>query len=184
MTSEAKGRRGLALVGYRGTGKTTVGRIIAERLGWRFADADHELEQRAGRSIASIFANEGEATFRELEQQVVADLCLQPETVIATGGGVVVRPTNRSALRTVGFVAWLTADPETLAKRLIRDQARPNARPALTAAGTIDEIADVLTARMPFYREVSDLEVDTVGRTGFEVAQAILRAWSSGGTIR
>ena len=184
MTAEAQGRRGLALVGYRGTGKTTVGRILAERIGWDFADADHELEQRAGRTVASIFAEDGEAAFRELEERVVADLSDRPRTVIATGGGAILRATNRAALRSVGFVAWLTADPETLARRLTRDQARPNPRPALTSAGTLAEIADVLAARVPLYREVSDLEVDTVNRTGHEVAQAVLRAWSGGRTLR
>ena len=184
MTAGGQGRRGLALVGYRGTGKTTVGRILADRLDWRFADADHELELRAGRPIAAIFAEDGETAFREWEEQVVADLCLLPDTVIATGGGAVLRETNRAALRSVGFVAWLTADPETLSRRLTRDQGRPNARPPLTAAGTLGEIADVLAARVPLYREVSDLEVDTVGRTGFEVAQAVFRAWSGGRTTR
>ena len=184
MKDETEGRRGLALVGYRGTGKTTVGRILAERLGWPFVDADHELERRAGKSVAAIFAEDGEPAFRDLEQEVVADLCLQPQTVIATGGGAILRPENRQALRTVGFVTWLTADPETLVRRLTRDQARPDARPALTSAGTLAEIADVLGARLPLYREVSDLEVDTVGRTGFEVARAVLRARADWGTFR
>jgi shikimate kinase len=167
----------LALVGYRGTGKTTVGRILADRLGWRFADADHELEARAGQSIASIFAEQGEPAFRELEESVLAELCTRSETVLSTGGGAILRATNRAALRSFGFVAWLTADPETLARRLTRDQSRETARPALTSAGTLNEIADVLAARMTYYREVSDLEVETVGRSSHEVAQAILRAF-------
>jgi shikimate kinase len=170
-------RRGLALVGYRGTGKTTVGRLLAHRLDWQFADADLELEARAGRSIAAIFAEEGEDAFREMEQAVIADLAERPETVVATGGGAVVRAENRAALRSIGFVAWLTADPATLARRLLRDQGRPDARPPLTPAGTIGEIAIVLAERVPYYHEVSDLEVDTVGRSTHEVAQAILRAW-------
>jgi shikimate kinase len=181
MSGGADVRRGLALVGYRGTGKTTVGRILAERLHWKFADADHELEIRAGKSIAAIFAEEGETAFRDLESQVIADLATQAETVVATGGGAVLRAENREALRSIGFVAWLTADPDTLAKRLAREQNRPNARPALTPAGTLNEIAEVLAKRIPFYREVSDLEIDTVARSSHEVAQGILRAWSSGG---
>lgn len=174
-------RRGLALVGYRATGKTTVGRLLADRLGWQFADADHEVEARAGRSIASIWAEEGEAAFRDLEEQAVADLAGEPLTVLATGGGAVLREANRRALRSIGFVAWLTADAETLTRRLSRETGRPNARPALTASGTLDEVAEVLAARTPLYRDVSDLEVDTVGRSSHEVAQAVLRAWSGGG---
>ncbi len=184
MRRNLEGRRGLVLVGYRGTGKTTVGRILAERLSWKFIDADQELETREGRSIATIFADDGEPAFRDREEQIIANLCLRDETVLATGGGAVLRATNREALRSVGFVAWLTADADTLVRRLTRDQSRPNPRPALTAAGTLAEIGDVLTARLPLYREVSDLEVDTVGRTSHEVAQAVLRAWSSGGTSR
>ncbi len=181
MTGAVEGRRGLALVGYRGTGKTTVGRILAERMHWSFVDADHELENRAGKTIATIFAEDGEPAFRELEALVIADLATRDQTVIATGGGAILRADNRAALRTVGFVAWLSADPETLARRLARDQNRPNARPALTSAGTLNEIADVLAGRVRYYREVSDLEIDTVGRTSHEVAQAVHRAWSSGG---
>ena len=177
MTHNVFAHKGLALVGYRGTGKTTVGRILAERLGWRFADADLEVERLTGRSVSTIFSEDGEPTFREWEERVVANLCTQPSTVIATGGGAILRESSRLALRSFGLVVWLTADPETLSRRLLRDQNRPNARPALTVAGTLDEIAAVLAARTSLYREVSHLEIDTVGQTGPEVAQAILRDW-------
>jgi shikimate kinase len=176
MRSDPLSRRGVALVGYRGTGKSTVGRILAERLDWEFADADHEVEARAGRPIARIFAEEGESAFRDLEEQVLADLTVRPNTVIATGGGAILRSTNRDLLRSFGFVAWLTADAETLARRLARDPSRVEARPALTSAGTLDEIADVLAARLPHYREVADLEVGTAGRSCREVAEAVIRA--------
>jgi shikimate kinase len=177
MRPDRQSRRGLALVGYRGTGKTTVGRILAERLDWRFADADHEVESRAGRPIARIFAEDGEAAFRDLEERVVADLAAMPETVIATGGGAILRATNREALRSVGFVAWLTADAATLERRLGLEPHRVATRPALTASGTLGEIAEVLAARVPLYREVADLEVGTAGRSCREVAEAVLRAF-------
>jgi shikimate kinase len=164
------------LVGYRGTGKTTVGRLLAERLDWRFADADQEVEARAGRPIARIFAEDGEAAFRDLEEEVLADLVALPNIVIATGGGAILRPSNRELLRSLGFVAWLTADAETLSQRIARDPRRVETRPALTAAGTLDEIADVLAARLPHYREVADLEVGTAGRSCREVADAVIRA--------
>jgi shikimate kinase len=178
MKHDRPTRRGLALVGYRGTGKTTVGRLLAERIGWAFADADHEIEALAGRPVAEIFADEGETAFRDYEERVIADLATRPETVVATGGGAVLRESNRAALRSVGFVAWLTADPETIARRI---SSRLSTRPALTPAGALGEISDVLAARTAHYRAVSDLEVETAHRTCREVADAVLRAWQGGG---
>ncbi len=112
---------------------------------------------------------------------MIADLTSRPNLVLATGGGAVLRETNRSALRSFGFVAWLTGDPETLARRIGRDRARLAARPALTPSGTLAEIGDVLAARSRHYREVSDLEVETAHRSCREVADAILRAFQGGG---
>jgi shikimate kinase len=167
---------GLALVGYRGTGKTTVGRLLAERLGRPFVDADRELEARAGRPIRAIFAEEGEPAFRDLEEATLRDLAARPGVVLATGGGVVLRGPNRRALRRFGFVVWLTASPDVLAGRL-RDDG--GGRPALTAAGPLAEIAAVLEARTPLYREVADAVVETEGRTPAQVADAVLAAWSA-----
>ncbi len=112
---------------------------------------------------------------------MIADLTARPKLVLATGGGAVLREANRAALRSFGFVAWLTGDAETLARRIGRDGARLAARPALTPAGTLAEIGDVLDARSPLYRAVSDLEVETADRTCREVADAILRAFQGGG---
>ncbi|MEO6812270.1 MAG: shikimate kinase [Isosphaeraceae bacterium] len=162
---------GLSLVGYRGTGKTTVGRLVAARLGLEFADADHELERRAGRSIATIFAEHGEPSFRDLEEAVLQDLSTRPGLVLATGGGAILRETNRAALKRLGPVVWLTAPVETLARRLQGDRA---SRPALTAAGTLAEIADVLNARTPLYQEVADLVIDTKGHSPRRVADLII----------
>lgn len=170
-------RQGLALVGLRGTGKTTVGRILAERLGRPFADADVELESRAGRSIAAIFAEAGEPAFRDWEESVLAELTARRDLVLSTGGGAVVREANRRRLRDFGFVVWLSADPDVIARRL---QAHPRGlagRPALTSAGTIGELAEVLQARASLYREVADLVVKTDGRTVDEVVDAVLDVW-------
>jgi shikimate kinase len=176
MTPGPSVRRGLALVGARGTGKTSVGRIVADRLGLPFADADQELQRRAGRSIAAIFAEPGEPAFRDLEEEVLGALAARDALVLATGGGVVLREANRRALRRFGLVVWLTAEPDVLADRLRRDAG---GRPALTAAGTLAEIAAVLAARIPLYRAVADATVDTTGRTPAEVADAVLEAWSA-----
>src|SRR2546421_373945 len=97
----------IVLIGYRGTGKSTARRLLAARLGWHFLDADAELEARAGRTIADVFRAEGEPGFRDRESAVLAELVLVPDHVIATGGGVVLRPGNRELLKAAGFVAWL-----------------------------------------------------------------------------
>src|SRR2546423_1679630 len=103
----------LFLVGPRGSGKSTLARLLAARLGWDWIDADAELERRSGRCIRDLFTDEGESAFREREAAVLLDLCRLQRHVIATGGGVVMRPDNRARLRATGGVVWLTADAAT-----------------------------------------------------------------------
>ena len=174
MSHELPRSRGLVLVGYRGTGKSTVGRLVAERLGRMFVDADATLEERLGRRIREIFTESGESFFRDREQENLAALMLDPGRVIATGGGVVLRANNRVALRHYGVVVWLTGRPDVLAERLRLDPSGTAARPALTPSGTLGEIVDVLKFRTPLYREVADLEVATDERGPSEVADAIV----------
>ena len=109
------------LIGYRGCGKSTVGRELAARLGWTFLDADSVLEAVADKSITTIFATEGETAFRDLESTVLRDLATKPKHVIATGGGVVLRAENRERLMASGFVAWLDATPELVWPRIQTD---------------------------------------------------------------
>lgn len=169
---------GLALVGYRGTGKSTVGKILADRLERRFLDADLEIEVRAGRSIRSIFAESGEPVFRDWEEQMLEELANRhPEGVLASGGGAVLRPSNRRLLRAFGYVVWLKAEPAELARRLEADLQSGAERPPLTGAGTIAEIAHVLEARTPLYQEVADLALETLDRTPEEIAELILDLW-------
>jgi shikimate kinase len=170
-------RQGLALVGLRGTGKSSVGRILADRLGRPFADADVELEVATGRSIPSIFEEFGEPCFRDWEERMLGDLTARPGLILATGGGVILRAINRQRLREFGFVVWLTADPASLADRLLANPRGLAHRPALTPAGTIAELADVLLARADFYRDVADLVVETGGRTTRQVVEEILAGW-------
>src|SRR5437879_3867198 len=101
----------IILIGFRGTGKTTVGQLIAARLGWSFADVDARIETGAGKSIAEIFATEGETSFRDREAAALTELCARSACVVATGGGAVLREANRAVLKANGFVAWLTASP-------------------------------------------------------------------------
>jgi len=171
---------GLALVGYRGTGKSTVGRILAGRLIRTFLDVDLEIERRAGRSIAAIFSDGGESVFRDWEERTLGELIDQfPTAILATGGGAVLREINRRRLRDFGFVVWLTADPAELALRLEADRSGASGRPALTPAGAISEIAQVLEERTPVYQRVADTAVETGGRSPDQVAAAILDCWKS-----
>jgi len=174
-------RTGLVLIGYRGTGKSTVGRIVAERSRRPFADADIELERASGRSIRSIFERDGESAFRAWETEVLLNLAASPRLaggVLATGGGAILLEANRRALRRFGLVVWLTADAPTLARRLSGSRHGGGDRPALTAAGTLAEVADVLEARTPIYRQVADFEVVSAGRSVFEVADSVLEVWN------
>jgi shikimate kinase len=176
--SRKKGQ-GLALVGYRGTGKSTVGRILADRANRTFLDMDLELEARIARSVAAIFAEEGEPFFRDWEERTLAELLSShPSAIVATGGGAVLRETNRRRLREFGFVVWLTADAAELARRLGSDPRGFDQRPALTSAGTIVEIAQVLEVRTPLYQEVADAVIETGRKNPDEVATAILERWT------
>jgi shikimate kinase len=172
--------RGLALIGYRGTGKTTVGRIVADRLSRTFLDADLELETRAGRPISAIFAECGEAVFRDWEERTLTELIRGfPDAIVATGGGVVLRQENHSRIRDLGFVVWLTAGPSVLASRLASDPDGLAARPALTAVGTIAEIAQVLASREPLYRALADAVIDTTDKSPEQVAAVVVERWAN-----
>ncbi|MGC8643137.1 MAG: shikimate kinase [Isosphaeraceae bacterium] len=184
MTPEHKPRhrdprgRGLALVGYRGTGKSTLGKILADRLRQPFLDADCEIEARAGRPITAIFALEGETAFRDWEEQTLSELVhSHPDAILATGGGAVLRESNRKLLLDFGLVVWLKAEPDELARRLLADP-RVADRPALTPAGTIAEISAVLEARRAIYHEIADVEIDTLGRTPEQIADWITELWA------
>ncbi len=165
------------LIGYRGTGKSTVARLLATALGWEWVDADAELEARSGRSIRSIFADEGEPSFRDREEAVLEDLCRRARIIVATGGGVVLRESNRRRLRGAGKVVWLTADLDTICRRLAEDSSTAERRPALTgAAGACarTEVEELLRKREPFYRECADVVLDTTHRSPEDVARELL----------
>jgi shikimate kinase len=166
------------LVGPRGGGKSTAGRLLAVRLGWGFVDADAVLEERAGMSIREVFEREGEFGFRERESAVLRELCGLDAHVIATGGGVVLRPENRDAMSRAGEVVYLTADVETLWERTSADASTAERRPALAGGGR-EEVERVVAAREAVYRACARLVVATGGRTPEEVA-AEIAAWLGG----
>jgi shikimate kinase len=174
----------IILVGYRGTGKSTVGRFLAQRLGWTFVDADERVESVAGKTIAEIFVAEGEVGFRDREAATLAELCGRSGCVIATGGGAILREGNRRLLRDSGFVVWLTAAPETLWERLNTDPTTAARRPNLTTTGGLEEVRNLIAAREPFYREVADFVSNTGMLSPEMVADAILTAWNGGFTSR
>jgi shikimate kinase len=173
----------LFLIGPRGSGKSTVARLLAERLGWEAVDADAELERRCGRSIRTVFAEEGEEGFRRHEADLLAELCRRERVVIATGGGVVLREENRDRLRLAGKVAWLTADLDTLWQRISQDPSSGERRPRLSpgAADGRAELEELVRAREPLYRACADCVVDTTGRTPEEVAGLVLEQLAESG---
>ena len=163
----------LALIGYRGTGKSHVAKRLAARLGWPAIDADDAIERRAGRSIAEIFAESKEQGFRDLETAEVRELTKADRQVLAMGGGVVLREENRQCLAERCFTVWLTASPEEIARRLMGDLSTAARRPSLTGTSAIDEIAEVLSQRLPLYQACADLTVSTDGLTADEVAESV-----------
>lgn len=170
--------RGLVLVGYRGTGKSTVGRILAERTGRTFVEVDETIVARAGKTIRAIFEEDGEPAFRDIEEAVVRDLTENhPGAVLGTGGGTILRESNRRMLRSFGLVAWLRADVAELARRLEADTATRETRPSLTSKGAVEEIAEVMAYRTPFYEEIAHVAIDAQGIDPAEVAGRILEHW-------
>jgi shikimate kinase len=160
------------LIGYRGTGKTTTARLLAEALGLPWIDADVLLEERHGRSVRQIFADEGEAGFRDKEAALLKELADRHGHVIATGGGVVLRPENRALLRR-GTVVWLAAPPDVLWQRLQSDATTAERRPDL-ARGGLAEIEELLRVRTPLYAACADWQVDTSSCAPEEAARLIL----------
>jgi len=150
-------RGNLFLVGMMGAGKTTLGRQLARRLDKPFIDADHELEARCGVPIPTIFELEGEAGFRDREQAVIDELCRRDGIVLATGGGVVMRPQSRVRLRESGTVLYLHAAPETLWQRLRNSRHRP----MLQAADPRNRLVELYQLRDPLYREVANHVVES-----------------------
>lgn len=169
----------VALIGYRGTGKSTVARLVAARLGWEWHDADAEIERRAGKSIRQIFDDEGEPVFRDWETAVVRDLAQRERCVLALGGGAVVREQNRAFLAG-SIVVWLRAEPATLARRIAGDASTTDRRPNLTAHGGVEEIERLMAAREPIYHGLARHAVETEGKSPDEVADIIFRLIGEG----
>ena len=154
-----------------GAGKTTVGRQLAKRLQRRFVDADHEIEQRTGVRIPLIFDIEGEQGFRDREARVIAELAAGSDMVVATGGGAVLRPENRAALRSGGTVIYLQASPDLLFERTRLD---PN-RPLLQVQDPRRKLDELYAQRDPLYREVADIIVNSIGGSIAQLVRQVQR---------
>lgn len=163
----------IALVGLMGSGKTSVGEILAQRIGRELVDTDHLVEANTGTTIAQLFQSQGEAAFRRYEVESLRRALLrEAPAVIATGGGIVTSPDARHMLTVNSTVVWLRADPAVLASRLGHD----NSRPLLGERDALAILTDMHEVRGPLYAEVADLVVDAdVGDAG-EVADAIIKA--------
>lgn len=168
----------LYLTGYRGTGKTTVGRLVAEALEMKPVDLDDSIEQRAGKSIAQLFTEQGEEAFRDLESLECERLSHETGLVVSLGGGAILRQSNRNLINASGRVVWLRASEEVLADRLTNDPSSESRRPALTRRqNQLEEIREVLTLREPLYREVADKSFETESLTPSELANQIATWW-------
>jgi shikimate kinase len=175
----------LVLTGFMATGKTSVGPIVARRLGWEFVDVDSVIVARAGKPIAQIFIDHGEAHFRQLEREVVAHLtsdrrrcpnCHGPfPEVISTGGGVLVDESNCAALKRVGVIVCLTGRPEVIAARVERSKTK---RPKLTEGGkpTLERIKELMAERADAYAR-ADVQVDSSDLTVEQLADQVIAAF-------
>ncbi len=165
----------IVLIGYRGCGKSSVGRRLAEKLGWQFVDTDELVEQQAGCPVREIFARQGAGAFRKLEAEVLAEALSGRGRVISAGGGAVLLRRNRKLLRGTGVCVWLTAPPEVLYQRICADHTSPERRPDLTDLGGLAEVEEVLQQRLPIYEATADHVVSTVDLSVEQVAEAILQ---------
>jgi shikimate kinase len=164
----------IVLIGFMGCGKSTIGRELQHRLGYRLVDMDATLEQRAGKPISAIFASEGEPAFRDAETALLRELldAAEDHRIISTGGGVVVREENRPLLRRLGYVVWLHAPIAVILERTRRNRDRPllqGAEAAVNAQRLLDQ-------RLPWYAETAHVKIETEGLDTGEITTGILES--------
>ena len=171
------------LIGYRATGKTSVGKSLASTLNWPFVDTDFELAVQVGMTISELVHNKGWEAFRDAERSIIKQVCMADGQVVATGGGVVLDTQNVSMMQTGGPLIWLKASPETIRERLLHDRQPEQTRPALTSKGLIEEIGTVLKTRNPHYQRATDLSVATDRLSIREICKQIVAQLSENGFL-
>jgi len=163
----------IILIGYRGSGKSTVGSRLAARLQMRFVDTDNLIESKEGH-ISDIVKSKGWDYFRKLEKSVIEEISKGSNLIIAPGGGAVLDTDNINALKRNGFIIWLKADQQTLFKRIQKDQGSSTRRPTLTGKGILEEIEETISERGPFYEKASEIQIDTSAQDVEAVVEDIL----------
>ncbi len=166
----ASPRTNIVLIGFMGSGKTSIGRRVAQQLGFQFIDTDAVIVERAGMKVAEIFAEHGEAWFREQETEALRALHLLNRAVISTGGGIVGREENHALLRELGFVVWLTASEAVIFERVSRNKKRP----LLQTPDPRATVHQLLEARRPLYASVAQCTLETSALTHQEAADALI----------
>lgn len=170
MTPERKKFKNIFLVGFMGAGKTTVGRLLARKLGWRYCDADKVIETKAGKTVSEIFSSHGELHFRDLESETLYSLAGKTKQVIATGGGAVMREENREAMKKGGVTIYLKAPMSVIWERVRHSKTRP----LLNVDNPYDAAEELLRKRAPSY-ETADMTIDTESLTPEEAASEIMK---------
>ena len=163
----------IVLIGCRGTGKSAVGKRLADKLQMPFYDTDELVERGAGRSIRDIVAEKGWAYFRKRESEIVRKLAVLQRGVVATGGGAVMDEGNCDILKKHGLLIWLRADAKTMVERIRDDITSEGRRPSFLHDDTFREAEDVLKQRIPVYRGLADFSIDTTGRSIDEIVNAV-----------
>jgi len=164
----------IVLIGYRGTGKSVVGKIIAERLDMKCIAMDDKIIEKAGMSIPDIVKNHDWAKFRDIESEVARELAELDNVIIDTGGGVIERPENIDALQENSVIIWLKASVDTIVTRI----AEGTERPSLTGEKSFtEEVAEVLERRTPKYKSAAQYEIDTDELTPVQIADKIIEIW-------
>ena len=175
LSANGEDKTSVALIGLRGSGKSTVGPLLAALMRGQSVDSDEEVVRRAGRTIAEIFEENGETAFRKWERVVVGDICVEPPAVISVGGGAVLDDENVRRLREVATIVWLTAPADILHNRIQSDEKSAALRPALTSSSCIGEIEQLEQERRERYESAADFSVDTVNRSPVDVAEFIVQ---------
>lgn len=162
------------LIGYRCTGKTTVGKALAQRVGWAFVDTDQAIVESVGTSITRMVVIHGWSFFREQERHALETVAAGERQIVATGGGIILDDRNVAIMKTSGRIVWLRAGRKTIEARMLADDSTAANRPSLTGQGLMEEITSVLSARSPLYEKAAELKIETDRETVETICDRII----------